>query len=139
MKVFWAWQADLPGKIARHFVREALEEAIDELKQPRDIEEPPEESRRNDLHLDHVEAAIFLNISCATSGLPFNPFVSCGSRCGCHSGGNNLRGGGGQTAQATNESKRCDRTWLCVRQAGHGLLPASSQLELCAACVAAWR
>jgi hypothetical protein len=40
-------------KVARHFVREALEEAIDELKQPRDIEEPPEESRRNDLHLDH--------------------------------------------------------------------------------------
>src|SRR5689334_11472289 len=53
MKVFWAWQADIPGKIARHFVRDALEEAIDRLKQPRDIEEPPEESRRNDLHLDH--------------------------------------------------------------------------------------
>jgi len=53
MKVFWAWQADIDGKIARHLVREALEEAIDRLKQPRDIEEPPEESRRNDLHLDH--------------------------------------------------------------------------------------
>jgi hypothetical protein len=53
MKVFWAWQADISGKIARYFVREALEQAIVELKQPRDIEEPPEESRRNDLHLDH--------------------------------------------------------------------------------------
>jgi hypothetical protein len=53
MKVFWAWQADLPGKIARHFVRAALEEAIDRLKQPPDIEEPPEQSRRGDLHLDH--------------------------------------------------------------------------------------
>jgi hypothetical protein len=53
MKVFWAWQADIDGKIARHLVREALEEAIDKLKQPRDIEEPPVESRRNDLHLDH--------------------------------------------------------------------------------------
>jgi hypothetical protein len=29
MKVFWAWQADIPGKIARHFVREALGQAID--------------------------------------------------------------------------------------------------------------
>jgi len=53
MKVFWAWQADLPGKISRHFVRGALEEAIERLKQPRDIEEPPEEARRDDLHLDH--------------------------------------------------------------------------------------
>jgi len=53
VKVFWAWQADIPGKIARHFVREALEEAIEQLRQPRDIEEPPEESRRYDLHLDH--------------------------------------------------------------------------------------
>jgi hypothetical protein len=24
MKVFWAWQADIEGKIARRFVREAL-------------------------------------------------------------------------------------------------------------------
>ncbi len=53
MKVFWAWQADLPGKISRHFIRSALEEAIDRLKQPRDIEEPPEESRRDSLHLDY--------------------------------------------------------------------------------------
>jgi hypothetical protein len=53
VKVFWAWQADLPGRISRHLIREALEEAIDRLKQPRDIEEPPEVSRRNDLHLDH--------------------------------------------------------------------------------------
>jgi hypothetical protein len=53
MKVFWAWQADLPGKISRHFIRSALEEAIDRLKQPRDIEEPPEQSRRDRLHLDH--------------------------------------------------------------------------------------
>jgi hypothetical protein len=53
MKVFWAWQADLPGKISRHLIREALEEVIDRLKQPRDIEEPPLVSRRDDLHLDH--------------------------------------------------------------------------------------
>ncbi|MEW6506014.1 MAG: hypothetical protein AB1457_18845, partial [Chloroflexota bacterium] len=53
MKIFWAWQGDTPGKIGRFFVRDALEEAIDKLKQPKDIEEPPEEARRNDLHLDH--------------------------------------------------------------------------------------
>jgi hypothetical protein len=53
MKVFWAWQADLPGKTSRHFVRKALEAAIEKLKQPQDIEEPPAESRRADLHLDH--------------------------------------------------------------------------------------
>src|SRR5260221_5967170 len=53
MKVFWAWQADLPGKISRHLIREALEEAIEQLRQPRDIEEPDAESRRGDLHLDH--------------------------------------------------------------------------------------
>jgi hypothetical protein len=53
MKVFWAWPSDRPGKISRHFVREALEGAIERLKQPKDIEEPPEEARRNDLHLDH--------------------------------------------------------------------------------------
>jgi hypothetical protein len=53
MKVFWAWQADLPGGISRHFVRDALAEAIERLKQPPDIEEPSEESRRDDLHLDH--------------------------------------------------------------------------------------
>ena len=53
MKVFWAWQADTPGKISRHFVRQALEDAIDRLRQPKDIEEPPEEARRANLHIDH--------------------------------------------------------------------------------------
>jgi hypothetical protein len=53
MKIFWAWQADIPGAISRHFVRGALEEAVDRLKTPPDIEEPSVESRRTDLHLDH--------------------------------------------------------------------------------------
>jgi hypothetical protein len=39
MKIFWAWQFDLPGKIARHFIREALEQAIDEINQDRNIDE----------------------------------------------------------------------------------------------------
>jgi hypothetical protein len=76
VKVFWAWQADLPGKISRHVIREALEEAIEQLRQPRDIEEPDAESRRGDLHLDHdtkglkgspeIAHEIFNKISAAT-------------------------------------------------------------------------
>jgi hypothetical protein len=40
MKIFWAWQFDLPGKIARHFIRDALEAAIAQANQSNDIEEP---------------------------------------------------------------------------------------------------
>jgi hypothetical protein len=53
MKVFWSWQADTPGKTGRHFVREALAEAIAALKQPEDVEEPSERETREALHLDH--------------------------------------------------------------------------------------
>lgn len=53
MKVFWSWQADTPGKIGRHFVRDALSEAIAVLKEADDIEEPSEREARETLHLDH--------------------------------------------------------------------------------------
>jgi len=33
MKVFWSWQSDTPGKIGRHFVRDALQAAIERLKE----------------------------------------------------------------------------------------------------------
>jgi len=39
MKVFWSWQSDHPGKVSRHFVREALEQAISQLRQEPEIEE----------------------------------------------------------------------------------------------------
>ena len=48
MKVFWSWQSDHPGKISRHFVREALEKAISEIKQDPEIEEAA-----RDAELDH--------------------------------------------------------------------------------------
>ena len=48
MKIFWSWQSDHPGKISRHFVREALELAVDSLNQELSIEEPERE-----LSLDH--------------------------------------------------------------------------------------
>jgi hypothetical protein len=52
VKIFWAWQSDLPGKTGRHFVRGALEEAIERIKQSGDIEEPGEQFQ-NGIHLDH--------------------------------------------------------------------------------------
>jgi hypothetical protein len=53
MKVFWSWQSDTPGKIGRFFVREALREAIEELRQAPDIEEPRTRESRGALHLDY--------------------------------------------------------------------------------------
>lgn len=52
MKVFWSWQSDHPAKISRTVIRQALEEAIDHLRETRDVTEPPDESR-GEIHLDH--------------------------------------------------------------------------------------
>ena len=52
MKIFWSWQSDTPGKTGRHFVRAALNEAIEQLRQPQQVEEPDEAARRDDLHVD---------------------------------------------------------------------------------------
>jgi hypothetical protein len=41
MKVFWSWQSDHPGRVSRHFVREALEKAISELKRILMLQKPP--------------------------------------------------------------------------------------------------
>ena len=49
MKVFWSWQSDTPGKIGRHFVRNALLAAIEDLKSTADLDEPEREA----IHLDH--------------------------------------------------------------------------------------
>jgi hypothetical protein len=53
MKIFWSWQSDTPGNIGRHFVRETLEDAIRQLKEAPEIEEPPARETREDLHLDY--------------------------------------------------------------------------------------
>src|ERR1700719_4702491 len=58
MKVFWSWQSDTPGKIGRHFVRDALNAAIQQLKQAPDIEEPTERETRSALHLDQDRKGI---------------------------------------------------------------------------------
>jgi hypothetical protein len=52
MKIFWSWQSDTPGKVGRHFVRSALAEAIQVLKEPEDVDEPSEREAREALHLD---------------------------------------------------------------------------------------
>ena len=52
MKIFWSWQSDTPGKTGRFLVRDALE-AISQLKQAPEIEEPTSRETREALHLDH--------------------------------------------------------------------------------------
>jgi hypothetical protein len=51
MKIFWSWQSDIPGKVSRHFVRDALETAIGELRATDSSVE--DSDRPEDLHLDH--------------------------------------------------------------------------------------
>jgi hypothetical protein len=54
MKVFWSWQSDTPVDIGRSLVRDALNQAIAELKQPVEmVEEPTTAFTREELHLDH--------------------------------------------------------------------------------------
>jgi hypothetical protein len=52
MKIFWSWQSDTPGKTGRHFVRHALDEAIEALKVPTEVEEPSAGEAREALHVD---------------------------------------------------------------------------------------
>src|SRR6266852_6191377 len=58
MKVFWSWQSDTPGKIGRHFVRDALSVAIEHLKEIAEIEEPPAREARSAMHLDQDRKGI---------------------------------------------------------------------------------
>jgi hypothetical protein len=48
MKIFWSWRSDTPGKIGRYLVRDAMRDAIEELKQADEIEDATREA----LHLD---------------------------------------------------------------------------------------
>jgi hypothetical protein len=48
MKIFWSWQSDTPGKTGRHLVRDALADAVAELKESPELDE----AVREELHLD---------------------------------------------------------------------------------------
>jgi hypothetical protein len=48
MKIFWSWQSDTPGDVGRFLARDALNDAIEKLKDDKEVEEAP-----RDLHLDH--------------------------------------------------------------------------------------
>lgn len=52
MKVFWSWQSDTPGKTGRHFVRAALDEAVQKLKTSSDIDEPNRAEAIAAIHVD---------------------------------------------------------------------------------------
>lgn len=52
MKVFWSWQSDTPGKTGRHFVRDAIQKAIEALRTAPDVEEPTAAFDRETIHLD---------------------------------------------------------------------------------------
>ena len=48
MKIFWSWQSDTPKNIGRFLVRDALNAAVEKLKQGEGVEDAP-----RDIHLDH--------------------------------------------------------------------------------------
>jgi hypothetical protein len=52
MKLFWSWQSDTPGKTGRHFVRDALDAAVTELKRDLTLDEPREREALNAMHVD---------------------------------------------------------------------------------------
>lgn len=63
MKIFWSWQSDTPGKIGRHFIRDALGAAIEQLKSELDVVEPSERER---LHVDQDRQGVPGSPSLAT-------------------------------------------------------------------------
>src|SRR5258708_8170627 len=75
MKIFWAWQSDTDQKVGRYLVRDALDAAIQKVKEANEIEEPAEQTRLQELHLDYdtkdlsgspdIVAAIFNKIAAA--------------------------------------------------------------------------
>jgi hypothetical protein len=52
MKVFWSWQSDTPGKTGRHFIRGALDAAVEELKRDLALVEPSEREAVDAMHVD---------------------------------------------------------------------------------------
>lgn len=53
MKIFWTWQSDTPGNTGRFLIRDALNDAIEQLQADTEITEPTLQSNRDMMHLDH--------------------------------------------------------------------------------------
>lgn len=49
MKIFWSWQSDTPGKTGRHFIRDALDLAVEQLRSELTIDDC---DRPEELHVD---------------------------------------------------------------------------------------
>lgn len=58
MKVFWSWQSDTLGKTGRHFVRNAISEAIIELQSSDEVLEPDARDLKREMHIDHDRKGI---------------------------------------------------------------------------------
>jgi hypothetical protein len=52
MKIFWSWQSDSPGKTGRHFIRDALDAAVAELKRDLTVDERNEQEAVDAIHID---------------------------------------------------------------------------------------
>lgn len=53
MRIFWAWQYDLPGKTSRHLIKSALEDAVTQINEVNDITEPDESFQNGSMELDY--------------------------------------------------------------------------------------
>jgi hypothetical protein len=69
LKIFWSWQSDTPGNIGRYLVRDALDDAIQKLKQASELEE----AIREDLHLDQASGMSFSFFSLTDMTRNFSP------------------------------------------------------------------
>ena len=72
MKVFWSWQSDASGKISRHFIRDAIKKALEEINAEFELEEAGrpakiDQDRQGVPGSPDLAATIFRKISEATA------------------------------------------------------------------------
>jgi hypothetical protein len=69
MKVFWAWQSDVEQSVCRHFIKSALETAIQELSGDFDLDERPEidHDTKNEIGMPDIVDSILQKIDAASA------------------------------------------------------------------------
>jgi len=60
IKLFWSWQSETPQRIGRIFVRDALREAIEQLKITADIDEPERDAAKIDHDPERISGGLGL-------------------------------------------------------------------------------